>query len=256
MTETCLPIVQWLKNWFTSKDNEIHYNITSSNYNPHIDSTVTITVTVTDGDDNTVPNHSFILNADGTDVSLTTNSNGVATLSYTGDGVGKMDIIAVSTISGTSYSSEKCEFIDCIALDRATQSDYDDLISTSNITRNASDSTVYIDRSAVSSASNVSTSSYTIDDGLCVQIELTEITSLDLIRVSLTGGTNQTRGVSPTSPCVVRFECRPNSTKIYVDDELSVNQTEDNITSLIFQIRTYANSINNFNYKNLAIYPI
>ena len=82
MTETCLPIVQWLKDWFTSKDNEIHYNITSSNYNPNIDSTVTITVTVTDGDDNLVDNHSFTLNANGTDVSLTT-SNGVATYSHT-----------------------------------------------------------------------------------------------------------------------------------------------------------------------------
>ena len=193
--------------------------------------------------------------------SATTNSNGVATLNYTGDGVGKMDIIAVATISGTSYSSEKCEFIDCIALDRAksgtSEVDYANLFTNMNgITRNISDSTVYIDRSEVSSASNKSTNSYSIDDGLCVQIELTEITSMNVIRVSLTGGTSQTRQIAPTSPSVIRFECRPNSTKIYSDDTLVSEYTEDNITSLIFQIRTAGNSIDDFKYRNLAIYPI
>ena len=63
--------------------NAISYNIISSNYNPNIDSTVTITITVTDADGNSVPSHSFTLNADGTNVSLTTNSNGVATHTYT-----------------------------------------------------------------------------------------------------------------------------------------------------------------------------
>lgn len=83
MTETCLPIVTWLKNWFTSTDDLIYYNISASNYNPTIDSTVTITVTVTDGNDDPVTSHSFTLNANGTDVSLTTNSSGVATHTYT-----------------------------------------------------------------------------------------------------------------------------------------------------------------------------
>lgn len=84
MTETCLPIVQWLKNWFTSKDNEIHYDIWASNYNPTINSTVTISITVTDGDNQPVTNHSFTLYVDDTTpVSLTTDNNGFASHTYT-----------------------------------------------------------------------------------------------------------------------------------------------------------------------------
>ena len=82
LTQNCLQIVDWLKSWFTPKDEDYQYNITASDYNPNIDSSITITVTVTDGNDNLVDNHSFTLNANGTDVSLTT-SNGVATYSYT-----------------------------------------------------------------------------------------------------------------------------------------------------------------------------
>ncbi len=59
------------------------YQIEASDYNPSIDSTVTITVKVTDQSDNIIPNHSFNLNANGTNVSLTTDSAGVATYNYT-----------------------------------------------------------------------------------------------------------------------------------------------------------------------------
>ena len=79
----CQEIIDYLKTYFTIKTDELHYNITSSNYNPTIDTNVTITVTVTDGNDDPVTSHSFTLNANGTDVSLTTNSSGVATYTYT-----------------------------------------------------------------------------------------------------------------------------------------------------------------------------
>lgn len=59
------------------------YEISSSNYNPNIDSSVTITVKVANSNGNAVANHSFTLNANGTNVSLTTNSSGIATYSYT-----------------------------------------------------------------------------------------------------------------------------------------------------------------------------
>lgn len=61
------------------------YAISSDEYNPLIDSSVTITITVTDEYDETVPNHSFTLDANGTDVSLTTDDDGVATHTYTCD---------------------------------------------------------------------------------------------------------------------------------------------------------------------------
>lgn len=78
----CEEIVTWLKNFFTAKDDECNYKVTASNYTPNIDGSVTITVTVTDGNGDAVSGHSFKLDADGTEVTLTTNSSGVATHSY------------------------------------------------------------------------------------------------------------------------------------------------------------------------------
>lgn len=132
MTETCLPIVQWLKNWFydeteidtalNGKANSTHshsisditdlftYVISSSDYNPNIDDIVTITVRVYDPSGNIVPNHPFTLNADGTAVSLTTNSNGIVTHTYTCDSWGlhtfrvKDSIIQINVIGYKTQS--------------------------------------------------------------------------------------------------------------------------------------------------------
>ena len=61
----------------------ISYEISSSNYNPTIDSSVTITVKAVSTDGGPVPNCPFVLNANGTDVSLTAGTNGIATYTYT-----------------------------------------------------------------------------------------------------------------------------------------------------------------------------
>ena len=83
MTQNCLQIVDWLKSWFTPRDEDYQYEFTVSNHNPTIDSTVQITISVTDGNGAPVTNHSFILDANGTNVSLTTDQNGEATYNYT-----------------------------------------------------------------------------------------------------------------------------------------------------------------------------
>lgn len=156
----------------------------------------------------------------------------------------------------------KCIFVseiyvlDASVLDRANSVDYTDLFgSMTGVTRGGSDSTVSVDRTGLS-GNNKSTSSYTLNDGLGVRIELTEVTNIGALRVSLTGETNVIRTVTPNAPCVIRFECKPTSTKIYQDDVLVLEETEDNITALVFQFRTIAGTIDNFKYKNLAIYPI
>ena len=64
--------------------NHVNYEITSSNYNPNIDSTITITVKATNQAGNAMGNHTFTLTLpDGSTVSKTTDSSGVATHSYT-----------------------------------------------------------------------------------------------------------------------------------------------------------------------------
>ena len=61
-----------------------HYELTSSTYNPSIDTAFTITVTVKNVFNNPVSNKSVILYKDGTNMgSATTNSSGVATWTIT-----------------------------------------------------------------------------------------------------------------------------------------------------------------------------
>ena len=83
MTQTCLQFVQWLKSWYTPKTEDYHYNMVFSTTNPTIGNSVTVTITVTDGNDDPVADHSFTLNRPSGTSNLTTNSNGVATYTYT-----------------------------------------------------------------------------------------------------------------------------------------------------------------------------
>lgn len=84
---TCLPFVNWLTSWFKPKTQDYHYLITS-NGNVGIGNNLLITITVTDGNGNTVPNHEFTLNLPNGTTTLTTDSNGVATHTYTADSFG------------------------------------------------------------------------------------------------------------------------------------------------------------------------
>lgn len=83
MTQTCLQFVQWLKSWYTPKIEDYHYNMTFSSTNPVIGNQVTVTITVTDGNDDPVADHSFTLNQPNGTSDLTTDNNGVATFTYT-----------------------------------------------------------------------------------------------------------------------------------------------------------------------------
>ena len=103
--------------------NVVRYEITSSNYNPAIDSTVTITVKALNQLGNTVSSHSLTLTLpDGTTTSITTNSSGVATYTYTCSswgvcrfGVGSSDCfinvngwkqVGTKTVSGVTYTAK------------------------------------------------------------------------------------------------------------------------------------------------------
>ena len=84
MTSECVEIVNWLKNWFKPRDEQYTYDITVSNNNPTIDTDVTVEVSVTDGNDDAVSNHTFqLLINGGSSISLTTDSQGSASYVYT-----------------------------------------------------------------------------------------------------------------------------------------------------------------------------
>ena len=84
MAINCQEIVNWLKTWFTPRNEDYNYDLSVSDYNPVIDSTVTIGVNVTDGNGEIVNNHSFKLwiNDDSYET-LTTNNDGYASYTFT-----------------------------------------------------------------------------------------------------------------------------------------------------------------------------
>lgn len=84
MAINCVEIVNWLKTWFTPKDEDYNYDLTLSNYNPTISSIITLSVYVTDGNDDPVTNHPIPIYVDGTYSStITTDNMGAASFSYT-----------------------------------------------------------------------------------------------------------------------------------------------------------------------------
>lgn len=190
----------------------------------------------------------------------TTNSQGIATIEYTGTGAGKLQLVAESG----SLQSGVYDLLDCTVLDRGKSgtsgTDYVNLFtSMDGITRGTEDTHVYIDRSSLSSAANRSTAQYSINTGVCIEITLTEITTINQLCVTPYAGSTagSRRAVNPTTTTSkVKFEITPTSIKTYLDDVLSETFVESGLTSFVFQIRTAGNTIDDFKYKNLAIYPI
>ena len=84
MAINCEDIVNWLKTWFTPRNEDYNYDLSVSDYNPVIDSTVTVGVNVTDGNGEIVNNHSFKLWInDESYETLTTNNEGYASYTFT-----------------------------------------------------------------------------------------------------------------------------------------------------------------------------
>lgn len=86
-TEIIDNIQTRIENLISERFTGTYFNIKiePSNYNPNIDDTITVTITVTDQNDDPIPNWTVPLTINGTAITgtLTTNANGVATYNYT-----------------------------------------------------------------------------------------------------------------------------------------------------------------------------
>ena len=86
-TEIIDNIQTRIENLISERFTGTYFNIKiePSNYNPDIDDTITVTITVTDQNDDPIPNWTVPLTINGTAITgtLTTNANGVATYNYT-----------------------------------------------------------------------------------------------------------------------------------------------------------------------------
>ena len=82
MAVNCQDIINWLKNYFTLRTEDYKYDISISNYNPLIDSNVTVDILVKDGNDEIVSDHDFTLYFDDDSTDLTTDNEGSASYTY------------------------------------------------------------------------------------------------------------------------------------------------------------------------------
>ena len=82
MAVNCQDIINWLKNYFTLRTEDYKYDISISDYNPSIDSNVTVDINVTDGNGEIVGDHDFTLQFDDDSTDLTTDNEGSASYTY------------------------------------------------------------------------------------------------------------------------------------------------------------------------------
>lgn len=177
-----------------------------------------------------------------------TDSNGEATITYTGTGAGKLNVVAES---GT-FVSQPSTVIDATVLDRATSSDKNNNMWASGITgftRDATDTLVQISEQRY-------TAQYDVGDGVKFEFECTEYSNgvMQIARYE-TGKTTTYHNV-PFDVGICSIECLPNVSYFKVNGEtvLTVNNSPNGSARFFFNL--VGGATTNFRYKNLRIYPI
>lgn len=179
---------------------------------------------------------------------LTTDSNGEATYTYTGVGAGKIDLMA----KYRSLQSETYVVIDGVLFDSATSFDSDKWTN-QGVTASYSDTT----GTTISTDSDYRYGSkYSFTDGLVVEFDLFIPSSIQNNPSLYIRGQNTQLGSSAYSRDTwhkIRIELGVSTLKIYCDDTNAVDTTLSNPNSS-FQFRV-ANQTS-ISFKNFVIYPI
>ena len=193
--------------------------------------------------------------------SATTNAQGVATLTYTGVGAGKVDIVAESEgLLSSAYT-----ITDCLRLDRGVSGtgNYTDLFNNMGYFTRESDGTTVA--SGTASTEPKLSSDVTMDSEYAVEFELLSCTYCNF-RIFRINSSNQTKyygNIPITGTGLVKIEVLQNSIKAMLDNTVLATQsvTEGYDSKFNFTFKPYYDSTTetgglNFKYKNLAIYPI
>ena len=203
----------------------------------------------------------------------TTDSNGVAKLdhdangdpishSYTGSGVGELDIVASlddpDSISDSSLQSEPYEVIDAMYYDKALEgsgnhNDIYYMVGTSVtrgsdgsvVAKTTSDATRYLYAASSNSQSDI----LYFNENTCIEFDILEVTGTNQIELFCIGvGATVSILSQGHWKCVVT----PNSEKIYKDDVEIVSRDYDFSSTF----RATFLVVNTFKFKDLKIYPI
>ena len=182
----------------------------------------------------------------------TTDSNGKVSVTYTGAGAGKIQIVAESG----SLLSETYELIDGTVMDRGTSTDHNDSLwnNTDWFTRGDDSTSVnYTNTGSAVSRLLASRISYTSE--FAIEFDLSECTFCR-IRVPRYGSSNAYTGTPFSSNGHVQIKVLNSKTEIYLDGTKVTEENTNALTEFTFEFRAAANETLNFKFKNFVIYPI
>ena len=188
----------------------------------------------------------------------TTNSQGIATITYTGTGAGKLQFVAESG----SLQSEIYELYDCLKVDDGS-STYANTFGneTGNFTRSSTGATVYYDNSEGENAVQFSFASV-LSTGSEVAVDM-DIISCSYVQIQTgrykTGESTQYESVLLQNQTgKLHIEVLEDRTVFYLNNQKLKEQTEGetNLESLTLFFRVISGNILNFKYRNLIVYPI
>jgi len=189
----------------------------------------------------------------------TTDSNGTATIQYTGTGAGKIDIVAEYTDGESIIQSETYETIDGIFLDRAVsgQKNTDWTNPSSNIQEVTDDNGTLLTNSNTS-AMHYWANNYTqFNTGFAVEFDLHSYSDSATVGVRLLGTSSHIlyfKSINCPQSCHLKIICDGTSVKYQIDNGDIVNWlTTDNSN---FYVGFRFNGQYSIKYSNFVVYPI
>ena len=203
-------------------------------------------------------NETIVFEVDGDEFESVTDSNGVATFSYTGSGLGEVEI----SVSFNTLLQETYEIYDCIKCDVGTIANHNDSLwsSIAQLTRSNDGTRYYADRTSESTVYQIVTSQIPIDNGVRFEFEVYDVannqsTYLQSGRYT-TGESTIYHNISIDTDAVYTIDFLPNTTIFYKDNAIVLSVNDSNNESLRVFLRTLARNVGDFKYKNLKIYSI
>ena len=184
----------------------------------------------------------------------TTNANGVASVTYTGNGRGKIDIVAKSG----RIQSEIYETIDGMFSDLGT-SDKSSSYTLSNVVYAQTDDYIILNNSTGGTRwvrVNVGGSSSYLDNqtDYCIEIDVKNINSTQLAIVFDGTSVNVKDYVSTSDFTHIKIYSSRSENKVYyVIDDVTRNVNASNVTGNV-QLRVGNNE--GYSFRNFVIYPI
>lgn len=190
---------------------------------------------------------------------VTTDSNGEATFTYTGGGLGK---IGFSAEHGT-FQSETYEIHDDIFYCKGTTGNINQYWSAETGLTSTPDSEGNLLENSASGGKSytadipISSSQLDYTTPLCIEFDCISLTGARIFLTSSSGGSNVDRSFASyiTGNNHVKMIVRENTYDLIVDDEVKISNQSHTLVNPV-AVKFVVNANSNLKYANFEIYPI